>query len=200
MSAISRAIARAAAIRSSAACTLRTSPPARASDAGKTRPVNTHSVACEIPTSRGKKYEEHASGTMPRFANTNPNLAVSLAKRKSIGRVMVTPTPTAGPLITPMTGFRLSKIRRETKPPPSRGTPCLVCTSLPPFAKVSPPDDKSAPAQNARPAPVKITTLTLSSASVISSAAITSCIMRPVNALSLSGRFSVMVAIPSDRS
>ena len=28
-----------------------------------------------------------------------------------------------------------------------RGTPCLVCTSLPPFEKVSPPEDKSAPAQ-----------------------------------------------------
>ena len=126
LSAISRAISRAVFMRSSPECTLRTSPPDNASSAPKTRPVYTHSVACAIPTRRGKKYEEHASGTMPRFAKTNPNFAVSLARRKSMGRVIVTPTPTAGPLITPITGFLLLKIRKETNPPPSRGTPCFV--------------------------------------------------------------------------
>ena len=43
----------------------------------------------------------------------------------SIGSVMVTPTPTAAPLIAPITGFVQSKMRNETMPPPSRGTPDL---------------------------------------------------------------------------
>ena len=41
----------------------------------------------------------------------------------SIGSVIVTPTPTAAPLIAPMTGLVQSKMRRLTMPPPSRGTP-----------------------------------------------------------------------------
>ena len=42
---------------------------------------------------------------MPRRANTNPNRAVVLAIRMSIGSVIVTPTPTAAPLIAPITGL-----------------------------------------------------------------------------------------------
>ena len=49
-----------------------------------------------MPTRRGRNHDEHASGTMPRRAKTNPNLAVLLARRMSIGSVIVTPTPTAG--------------------------------------------------------------------------------------------------------
>ena len=40
-----------------------------------------------------------ASGTMPRRANTKPNLALVDAMRMSIGRVMVTPRPAAAPRI-----------------------------------------------------------------------------------------------------
>ena len=42
---------------------------------------------------------------MPRRAKTKPKRADSLAKRTSIGKVIVTPTPTAGPLIAAMTGL-----------------------------------------------------------------------------------------------
>ena len=112
----------------------------------------------------------------------------------SIGSVIVTPTPTAGPLIAPITGFLLSKIRSETSPPPSRGTPDSATTSLPPRLNVSPPLDRSAPAQNPRPAPVKITARTSSSASVWSSASMISFIIVPVNAFSASGRLRVIVA------
>ena len=42
---------------------------------------------------------------MPRRANTKPIFAFSLASRMSIGRVIVMPTPTAGPLIAAITGF-----------------------------------------------------------------------------------------------
>ena len=153
-----------------------------------------------MPTTRGRKYDEHASGTMPRRANTNPKRAFSLARRMSIGNVIVTPTPTAGPLIAPITGFLLAKIRSVSSPPPSRGTPESAITSLPPRLNVSPPLDRSAPAQNPRPAPVTITARTSSSASIRSNASIISFIITPVNALSCSGRFSVIVAMCSATS
>ena len=122
MSAISRARSRAAPSTSSGACTLRTRPPASASEASNTRPVATHSIAWEIPTRRGRNQLEHASGTIPRRANTKPIFAPSAASRTSIGSVIVMPTPTAGPLIAAITGFTHWNSRSEMRPPPSRGT------------------------------------------------------------------------------
>jgi hypothetical protein len=66
---------------------------------------------------------------MPRRANTKPKRAFDAAMRMSIGSVIVTPTPTAGPLNAAMTGFVDSKMRSDTSPPPSRnsrisGAPC----------------------------------------------------------------------------
>ena len=58
-----------------------------------------------MPTTRGRNQLLQASGTIPRRAKTKPNLAFSLAIRTSMGSVMVTPTPTAGPLIAAITGF-----------------------------------------------------------------------------------------------
>ena len=58
-----------------------------------------------MPTTRGRNQLDAASGTMPRRANTNPIRADSEASRMSIGSVMVTPTPTAGPLMAAITGF-----------------------------------------------------------------------------------------------
>ena len=93
---------------------LRTSPPASASSAEKTRPVATHSIAWPMPTIRGRNQLEQASGTMPRRVNTNPRRASSAASRMSIGRVIVTPTPTAGPLIAAISGFlRLEQPQRQ---------------------------------------------------------------------------------------
>ncbi len=73
----------------------------------------THSAAWLMPTSRGRNQLEQASGTMPRRANTKPIFAFSDASRMSIGSVIVTPTPTAGPLIAAMTGFFDSKMRKR---------------------------------------------------------------------------------------
>ena len=115
----------------------------------------------------------------------------------SIGNVIVTPTPTAAPLMAPITGLVHSKIRSVVRPPPSRGTPTGVATSDPPLANVSPPPDRSAPAQYARPDPVTITARTPSSASTRSNAVIISRIIVPVNAFSLSGRCNVIVATRS---
>ena len=58
-----------------------------------------------MPTTRGRNQDEQASGTIPRRAKTKPKRADSLAKRTSIGKVIVAPTPTAGPLIAAITGL-----------------------------------------------------------------------------------------------
>jgi hypothetical protein len=121
-SAISVASARAAGSNSSAECRLRSSPASSPSCAEKTRPVDTHSIARLIPTTRGRNQLEHASGMIPRRAKTKPIRASSAASRTSIGNVIVAPTPTAGPLIAPITGFVEAKIRSVNSPPLSRGT------------------------------------------------------------------------------
>jgi hypothetical protein len=91
-----------------------------------------------------------------------------------------------------------SKIRNDTRPPPSRGIPSSpVGSPPPPRLNVSPPPERSAPAQNPRPRPVTITARTESSASVRSNASIISAIIVPVNALSTSGRSRVRVAMRS---
>jgi hypothetical protein len=123
----------------------------------------------------------------------------------SIGSCIVTPTPTAGPFTAAITGFRQSKIRKVSRPPPSRSTSPTRPDSRdgscgPVRSKVSPPAARSAPAQKPRPAPVTITARTSSSASIASKAAIISTIIWPVKALSRSGRLSVIVAIPSSTS
>ena len=82
----------------------------------------THSIARLMPTSRGRNQLEHASGTIPRRAKTNPIRASSAARRMSIGSVIVAPTPTAGPLIAAITGLVHSNTRSMKRPPPSRGT------------------------------------------------------------------------------
>ena len=74
-----------------------------------------------MPTTRGRNQLDAASGTMPRAAKTNPNRALSLARRMSIGRVIVAPMPTAGPLMAAMTGLVSSKMRSVSSPPRSRG-------------------------------------------------------------------------------
>ena len=54
---------------------------------------------------RGRNQLLHASGTIPRLANTKPMRAAEDAMRMSIGSVMVAPKPTAAPLMAAMTGF-----------------------------------------------------------------------------------------------
>ena len=52
--------------------------------------------------------------TRPRRENTKPNFALSAASLMSIGSVIVTPTPTAGPLMAAITGFSEAATRRLT--------------------------------------------------------------------------------------
>ena len=116
-------LASAYAAGSSSACgyVRRNNPLPAASLAGKTRPVATHSMACWMPTARGRYQLAQASGTMPRRAKTKPIFASSAASRMSIGSVIVMPTPTAGPLTAAMTTFRHALMRSTTAPPESRG-------------------------------------------------------------------------------
>lgn len=200
-SAISAANAYAVGRSSSSGTTRETRRPVSASAASKSRPVATHSIACEMPTTRGRNQLDAASGTRPRRANTKPKRADSPAIRMSAGSVIVEPTPTAGPLTATMTGFTLAAIRSATHPPPSRGAPSMVPKSVRPpsrpaarWSNVDAPPARSAPAQNPRPAPVTTTALTVSSASVTSNAAISSSAMMCVKAFSRSGRCRVMVA------
>src|SRR6185503_6386377 len=111
---------------------------------------------------------------------------------------MVTPTPTAGPLQAAMVGFRRSNRRSVNSPPPSRW-PSRPGSTGPRFSalKVLAPPDRSAPAQKPRPAPVKTTARTSSSRSERSIASSSSDSILPVKALSLSGRLSVIVRMPS---
>ncbi len=87
-----------------------------------------------MPTTRGRNQLEHASGTIPRRAKTKPMRASSEARRTSIGNVIVAPTPTAGPLIAPITGFVQEKMRSVNWPPLSRGTPPTGSVSSEPSA------------------------------------------------------------------
>ena len=73
-----------------------------------------------MPTRRPRNHVDAASGVMPRRANTKPKRAVVLAMRMSIGSCIVMPMPTAAPLMAPITGFRLLKMRSVAMPPPSR--------------------------------------------------------------------------------
>ena len=67
-----------------------------------------------MPTTRGRNQLEAASMTRPRRENTKPNFAVSAASLMSIGSVIVTPTPTAGPLMAAITGLSEAATRRLT--------------------------------------------------------------------------------------
>src|SRR4029450_9009521 len=91
-----------------------------------------------MPPPRGRTHDEQASGTIPRRANTKPNLAVADARRTSNGRAIVIPTPTAAPLIAPIRGLVHEKKRRATTPPSSRCRPSGSFTT-PGAARPAPP-------------------------------------------------------------
>ncbi len=140
----------------------------------------------------------HASGTTPRRANTKPMRAAVDAMRMSMGNVMVMPKPTAGPLMAAISGFFMSKIRKVTRPPPSSCSPGTSPRAT--RSKVRAPPERSAPAQNARPAPVTISTRIASSPSAWSRTARSSSSMSELRAFSLSGRARVTVPTPSATS
>ena len=184
------ASARAAGSRSSSGSTTRlTSRPASASSAENTRPVKTHSAAWLMPTSRGQEPRAARLRARRRGGRTRSRSAPRSTRCGCpSGSVMVTPKPTAGPLMAAITGFFRSKMRSVTRPPPSRCSPVGASPRAARRGRRSGrPPDRSAPAQNARPAPVTMTARTASSASAWSSAAISSSSMTDVHGVELVG-------------
>ena len=153
-----------------------------------------------MPTTFGKNQLLHASRTTPRLVNTKPIRASVDANRTSIGNVMVAPIPTPGPLIAPMTGFLHSYSRSVNRPPPSRQLSGSSSGYRLETSKLFAPDERSAPAQNPRPAPVIMTARMSSSSSARSTASINSYSIWRLNAFSRSGRFRVIVRIFSSTS
>ncbi len=103
------------------------------------------------------------------------------------------PAPTASPFTIAMTGLSICSSCFGTRCTPSH-SPFLPSSADGSPSRMRP---TSPPEQNARPAPVTMTTLTLSSLCASMSDACQPSSMSRVNAFSLSGRFSVMVAILS---
>jgi hypothetical protein len=189
-SAISAARARTAGSSSSSGSTREMSRPPSASAASKTRPVATHSIACEMPTTLGRNQLDAASGTRPLRADTNPNRADCPAIRTSAGSVIVAPTPTAGPLTATITGFaRGGDPQRHRAAPVARHpanrleTGALGGPDRIGGVERAHPRPRSAPAQKARPAPVISTARTSSSSSAASKAATSSRAIVVVNAM-----------------
>ena len=74
-----------------------------------------------MPTRRGRNQLEQASGHDPAAREDEAEAARSVeASRMSIGSSMVAPMPTAGPLTAAITGLRQAKMRKASRPPPSR--------------------------------------------------------------------------------
>ena len=174
----------------SGATTSRTSPRLSASAAGTILAPSTHSRAVPMPTSRGRNQLGAGLRDQSARVKTKPNLAVSEAIRMSAGSVMVTPDTRGRTVDGGDHRFRGPEDAQRGHPADiGRGLPSVSVT------KVSPPAARSAPAQNALPVPVSTTARTASSASVLSSAAMISSDIWWVNALSLAGLSSRMIAI-----
>src|SRR5210317_2387060 len=138
-------------------------------------PENVKSRALEIPIILGRNQLLHASGTIPLLLNTNPNLASSDAILMSPGSCMDAPIPTAAPLQAKTIGFKNLYILKVRIPPESLLKSLSVTAKLSKDGlNVSSPLLRSAPAQNALPAPEMITAFKLSSASIMSKALISS--------------------------
>ena len=103
------------------------------------------------------------------------------------------PAPTASPFTMAMTGLSTVSSVLGTRCTPSHRL-FLPSSAVGSPSRIRP---TSPPEQNARPEPVTMITLTLSSACAVLSAFAHASIMSRVNAFSLSGRFKVIVAILS---
>ena len=113
-----------------------------------------------MPTIFGKNQLEHASGAIPLFANGKENLLNVDAIRTSAASCMVAPTPTAAPLQAITIGFKHLYILKVRMPPESLLKSSVYFFELSnSVLKVFSPAERSAPAQNALPAPAITTAL-----------------------------------------
>ena len=127
----------------------------------------------------------------PSFTSGWPNFALSDAMRTWHAIASSQPPPSAKPFTAAIVGLGDVSKRRKTdlaalreRLAPNRA---VTCSS----------SEMSAPATNARPAPVRMTPPTSRSARSESIASPSSAITRSLSAFSLSGRLTVIVAIRS---
>src|SRR5579883_2021494 len=170
-----------------------TSPRRSAVTASTGSAVNISSRAFPIPTRRGRNHVPPESGTRPTRVNTWMKDARSLAIRRSAARARLAPAPAATPFTAARVGFSMVRSRRMILLYRAR-------TTSPSDVSPGTWSLRSAPEQNARPAPVRTTHRTSSACSASRRASCSSCASRPSMALRTSGLFSVMRRTPSSVS
>jgi hypothetical protein len=133
-----------------------------------------------------------SSVTTPRCTKAKLSFASFAAIRRSHCRGIVSPIPTAAPLMAAMMGLRIFQGWMSRTRASGGKTSCASPLSRP--VKVPSPPPRSAPAQKARPAPVTMMARTESSSSRRLKARMSSAPICGVKAFSRWGRFSVSSA------
>src|SRR5581483_7263637 len=175
--------------------TLVASPAANASWALMISPPRYSSLARMSPRCLTMREQPPLAGMRPILASGKPILALSDRRRKSAARAISTPSPTATPLTAAITGLsRFSRLgttsgflwswKKSGASPASRNLPSWNFFT-------------SAPAENARPEPVRISTRMASFWRTSSMTAFISARASWVSGLRSSGRLNVRVAMPS---
>jgi len=191
-----RASALARSIRPSAGTTSSTRPRRSASSTATSRAESISSLARCTPTTRGSVYIAAKSGTRPTRMNDRQKRAVGVATTKSAISARLKPAPKAGPSTAAISGLSSStscRIQGCTSRMRSR----QVSTVAVPLARASAMPRMSPPAQNAPPAPVRITARIDLSAAIAGTTRANSSFISALSALRASGRFIVSVATPS---
>ena len=151
------------------------------------RPVSSRSAATVYGTCRGSRTAEPPSGNSPQRASEMPNRALSPATRMSVACRISVPPAIAGPSTAAISGLL-------SRRPLSSGS--ITERSTSPLLNAAPGWElamalRSAPAQNAPPAPVSTATRMPGSRSTSSQAWRIRAIIGPLSALRASGRFIV---------
>ena len=170
------------------------SPMDSASSALMCRPVSSSSAATVYGTCRGSRTAEPPSGNSPQRASETPNRALAPATLMSHACRISVPPAIAGPSTAAISGLLSrrplsSGSITETSSSPSRAPGWSRVIAL-----------RSAPAQNAPPAPVSTQTRMPGSPSTVSQACRISSIIGPLSALRTAGRFIVTISTCPRRS
>src|SRR6516164_4000099 len=135
-----------------------------------------------------------AVATRPALTCGSPILAWSAAMMMSQRSAIIAPSPTAWPLTRAMIGLSHSSMRNTIRL--ASGMPVFHASGSSIFCCMA---ITFPPAENARPAPVRMTTLTSGSSFTSSQMRDIEVCIGPVNALRVSGEFKVMVSTLSSR-
>ena len=119
--------------------------------------MNAISAARAYPTIRGNNHVPPLSGKIPLFANPGAIFALSAAIRMSHPKAMSSPYPAAPPFRAHTTGVSMPWRTIGGAPRRSNSTMFASVLSSTPRDSVLPAcEPRSSPAQNARPAPVRM--------------------------------------------